>query len=80
MSRISKVGRSRASAEVREWFERFAEQRGNIPNMFRVVAHRPKLMTTMLAHFSEVMRETTIPAKFKELLAVQTSLINSCHY
>jgi alkylhydroperoxidase family enzyme len=48
--------------------------------MFRVVAHRPELMTTMLAHFNEVMKATTLSAKFKELLAVQTSLANSCAY
>jgi alkylhydroperoxidase family enzyme len=57
-----------------------AEQRGTVPNMFRVVAHRPELMTTMLAHFNEVMKATTLSAKFKELLAVQTSLANSCAY
>jgi alkylhydroperoxidase family enzyme len=80
MSRISRVGRSEAEGRVREWFERFAAQRGNIPNMFRVAAIRPALLDTMLAHFAEVMRETTISAKFKELLAVQTSVANACHY
>jgi alkylhydroperoxidase family enzyme len=80
MSRISKIGRSQATGAVRAALDRMAEQRGNVPNMFRVAAHRPELMTTMLAHFGEVMKETTISARFKELLAVQTSLANSCAY
>jgi alkylhydroperoxidase family enzyme len=80
MSRITKVGRSQTTGAVRAALDRMAEQRGNVPNMFRVAAHRPELMTTMLAHFGEVMKETTISARFKELLAVQTSLANSCAY
>jgi alkylhydroperoxidase family enzyme len=80
MSRITKVGRSQTSGAVRVALDRMAEQRGNVPNMFRVAAHRPELMTTMLAHFNEVMKATTLSSKFKELLAVQTSLANSCAY
>ena len=80
MSRITRIGRSQTTGAVRAALDRMAEQRGNVPNMFRVVAHRPELLTTMLAHFAEVMKETTISARFKELLAVQTSLANSCAY
>lgn len=80
MSRITKIGRSQTTGAVRIALDRMAEQRGNVPNMFRVVAHRPELMTTMLAHFNEVMKATTLSSKFKELLAVQTSLANSCAY
>jgi len=80
MSRITKVNRSETTGAVRAALDRMAEQRGNIPNMFRVVAHRPELLTTMLAHFNEVMRPTTLSSKFKELLAVQTSVANSCEY
>ena len=80
MSRLTKLGRSQTTGAVRAALDRMAEQRGNVPNMFRVAAHRPELMTTMLAHFHEVMKPTTLTAKFKELLAVQTSLANSCAY
>ena len=80
MSRITKVGRSQTTGAVRAALDRMAEQRGNVPNMFRVVAHRPELLTTMLAHFGEVMKPTTLSSRFKELLAVQTSVANSCVY
>jgi len=80
MSRLTKLGRSQTTGAVRAALDRMAEQLGNVPNMFRVVAHRPELMTTMLAHFHEVMKATTLSSKFKELLAVQTSLANSCAY
>ncbi len=80
MSRISKVGRSQVTGALREVFEQIASQRGNIPNMYRTAAHRPELMTTLHRHFTEVMKETTVSARLKELLAVQTSLANTCHY
>jgi uncharacterized peroxidase-related enzyme len=80
MSRISLVGRSRAAGAAREAFERKLAERGNIPNMYRVFAHRPWLLTTMDAHFAAVMGSGTVPMRLKELLALQTSLANECRY
>jgi len=54
--------------------------RGNIPNMFRTVAHRPELLKTMIAHFRAVMETGTVSTKLKELLFVRTSQINRCEY
>ena len=54
--------------------------RGNVPNMFRTVAHRPEIMKTMVAHFRAVMETGTVPVKLKELLIVRTSQINRCEY
>ena len=80
MSQISLVGRSQASGAAREAFERKVAERGNIPNMYRVFAHRPWLLSTMDAHFAAVMGSGTVPVKLKELLALQTSLENACRY
>jgi alkylhydroperoxidase family enzyme len=54
--------------------------RGNIPNMFRTVAHRPEIMRTMVAHFRAVMETGTVPTKLKELVIVRTTQINRCEY
>jgi hypothetical protein len=80
MSRISRIGRSRATGSVRDILERKISERGNIPNMYRVVAHRPWLLTTMDTHFAAVMGSGTVPVRLKEMLALQTSLVNACHY
>ncbi len=80
MSRISRVGRSSVAGAVRDGFERKIAERGNIPNMFRVMAHRPWLANTMDAHFAAVMGSGTVPLRLKELLAVQTSIANACDY
>lgn len=80
MSRISLIGRSRATGAAREAFERKIAERGNIPNMYRVFAHRPWLLTTMDAHFAAVMGSGTVPLRLKEMLALQTSLENQSRY
>jgi alkylhydroperoxidase family enzyme len=78
--RISRLDKSQVDAESRQVFEDFLRERGNIPNMFRTVAHRPEIMRTMIAHFRAVMNTGTVPKKLKELVIVRTSQINRCEY
>ena len=80
MSRIRRLGRSEVSGAARDAFERKIAERGNVPNMYRVFAHRPWILSTMDAHFSAVMGSGSVPLKLKELLALQTSLANSSDY
>ena len=80
MSRISRLGRSQVSGALRDGFDRKIAERGNIPNMFRVAAHRPWLANTLDAHFAAVMGSGTVPLMLKELVAVQASLVDGCQY
>ena len=78
--RIRRLEPSEVDSQSREVFEDFLRERGNIPNMFRTVAHRPEIMRTMVAHFRAVMNTGTLPKKLKELVIVRTSQINRCDY
>ena len=80
MARITRLGRSQVRGAARDAFERKIAERGNIPNMYRVFAHRPWILTTMDAHLAAVMGSGTVSLKLKEMLAVQTSLWNACEY
>ena len=80
MPRISRVDKSQASPEVAEVYDHFMKVRGNIPNMFRTVAHRPEIMRTMVAHFRAVLETGTVPLKLKELVILRTTQINRCEY
>ena len=80
MPRISRIDRADATPEVAEVYAHFIKVRGNIPNMFRTVAHRPEIMRTMVAHFRAVMETGTVPIKLKELVIVRTTQINRCEY
>jgi uncharacterized peroxidase-related enzyme len=80
MARISRLGRSQVRGAVRDAFERKIAERGSIPNMYRLFAHRPWILSTMDAHLAAVMGSGTVPLKLKEMLAVQTSFANACDY
>lgn len=78
--RITRLDKTQVDSESQAVFDDFLRERGNIPNMFRTVAHRPEIMRTMVAHFRAVMNTGTVPKKLKELVIVRTSQINNCDY
>ena len=78
--RISRLDRDQVKAETGAIYDRYLQQRGNVPNMFRTVAHRPEIFQTMIAHFEAVLHTGTLPLKLKELAIVRTSQLNQCSY
>lgn len=78
--RISRLEREQVDAETAAIYDHMMKVRGNVPNMFRTVAHRPEIMKTMIAHFRAVMESGTLGAKLKELVITRTSQINHCEY
>jgi uncharacterized peroxidase-related enzyme len=80
MSRISRLDRSEVTPEMGALYDKAFAQRGNVPNMFRVMAHRPEIFATMQAHFGAVLNTGTVPTKLKELIIVRTSQVNETPY
>ena len=80
MSRISRLNRDEVTPEIAAGFDKVFAQRGNVPNMFRVMAHRPEIFATMQAHFSAVLNTGTVSTKLKELIIVRTSQVNETPY
>jgi uncharacterized peroxidase-related enzyme len=80
MSRISRLDRSEVAPEIAGLYDKVFAQRGNVPNMFRVMAHRPEIFATMQAHFAAVLSTGTVPTKLKELIIVRTSQVNETPY
>src|SRR5947209_17441009 len=80
MSRITRLERRQVSAETGSLFDKAFALRGNVPNMFRVMAHRPEIFATMQAHFAAVLNTGTVPTKLKELIIVRTSQVNQTPY
>ena len=78
--RISRLDKNQVDQPTSEIFDTYLKERGNVPNMFRTVAHRPEILRTLIAHFRAVMNTGTVPAKLKELVIVRTSQINKCEY
>jgi uncharacterized peroxidase-related enzyme len=80
MSRISRLDRSEVTSEIALLYDKIFAQRGNVPNMFRVMAHRPEIFATMQAHFAAVLSTGTVSTRLKELIIVRTSQINVTTY
>jgi len=80
MSRISRLDRSQVTPEIAALYDKAFAQRGNVPNMFRVMAHRPEIFSTMQAHFAAVLSTGTVSTKLKELIIVRTSQVNVTPY
>jgi hypothetical protein len=78
--RLKPLGPEDVDGPVRQIFDAYLKERGNIPNMFRTVAHRPQHLVTMIAHFRTVMGEGTVPVLLKELLSVRVSHLDHCRY
>jgi alkylhydroperoxidase family enzyme len=70
----------RADEALRIPFQRFIDERGKVPNLFRVAAHRPQIARTWAEHMRAVMGPGEVPALLKELLSVRVSQINACEY
>jgi uncharacterized peroxidase-related enzyme len=80
MPRISRLNRSEVSPELRGIYDRYLQQRGNVPYFFRTVAHRPQIFETMIAHMEAVLSGGTLPTRLKELVVVRTSQLNCTAY
>jgi alkylhydroperoxidase family enzyme len=52
----------------------------NMTALFGVMAHRPAIMQHAQQLLEATMREGTVEATLKELLAVRVSQVNDCFY
>jgi alkylhydroperoxidase family enzyme len=80
MARLTKLTKDEVSDDVRRSFEDIGKQRGNVPNMFRIYAHRPEILKTMMAHLAAVTGGGTVPVRTKELVATLVSRLTTCEY
>ena len=47
MPRISRLAEGQVDQQTLEFYDLYRKERGNAPNMFRTVAHRPEIFRTM---------------------------------
>lgn len=80
MPRIRPLDPDEAAPAARAVLERFRQERGNMPNMFRTMALRPEIMETAAAHMRAIFNTGTVDMRLKEMLSVRVSQINDCNY
>ena len=79
-ARLPRVEPETAAEELRVSFDRFVRERGRVPNLFRVAAHRPAIGATLAEHMRAVMGAGTVDMRLKELISIRVSHINRCEY
>ena len=80
MPRISRLNRSEVSGPSLAIYDRVLADRGNVPNMFRTMAHRAPVFETIIAHMDAVLKTGTLSTALKELVIVRTSQLNCTEY
>jgi alkylhydroperoxidase family enzyme len=78
--RLPRVEPGDAAEELRASFDRFMRERGRVPNLFRVAAHRPAIGASLAEHMRAVMGPGTVDVRLKELISIRVSHINRCEY
>ena len=80
MPRISRLKRDEVGVSSVAIYDRTLRDRGNVPNMFRTMAHRPEIFETIIAHMDAVLNTGTLSKALKELVIVRTSQVNRTPY
>ena len=80
MPRLTRLTKDEVTGDVRNLYSDVGSKRGNVPNMFRVYAHRPEILKTMVAHMNAITNTGTVAVRTKELVASLVSRINGCEY
>jgi alkylhydroperoxidase family enzyme len=78
--RLARLGPDDVPGKIRALFDAFLRERGNIPNLYRVAAHRPAIAESLFALQRAVMGPGEVNMSLKELLSVRVSHINACEY
>ena len=79
-ARLPLIAVEGAPDDMRETFDRFVQERGRVPNLFRVAAHRPAIGRSLAEHMRAVMGPGTVDVRLKELISIRVSHINRCEY
>ncbi len=80
MGRLSRLERNDVSEDVQRVYDEFQKARGNVPNMFRTLAHAPSLMISTYDYFKRVMVPGKVGVRLKEMIAVRVSQLHLCGY
>jgi len=80
MPRISLLERDSASPEAQKIYDALLATRGVIPNMFKVLSHRPEIAQGVAGFLKPLLSDGALPGFYKELVAVRVSQHHNCAY
>jgi uncharacterized peroxidase-related enzyme len=80
MARVAPLDPAQADPSLKDLFADFIRERGAVPNMFRTLAHDPKILQTWFDAFRATLGEGEVTTRVKEMVAVRVSHLNQSRY
>jgi AhpD family alkylhydroperoxidase len=79
-SRIALLERSEVSPQASEIYDALIRRRGVVPNMFRVWAHAPALLSQVAPLSWALLDDGALSGRYKELVSIYVSRLAGCEY
>ena len=82
MSSIEMVSEDEATGKAKEIYQEIMDSLGTdfVPNMYKVMAHKPDFLETQWRKTQAVMKVGKLDALTKEIIAVAVSAVSGCDY
>ncbi len=80
MPRIPYVDPTNEPEALRSVFEQLRQTRGQVPGMYRLLAHQPAVLAAHRAYFHAALDEGVLPRAFKEKIAFKTARLCGSDY
>jgi uncharacterized peroxidase-related enzyme len=81
MAWIKVIDEEQADDKLREAYDQVSNARGTVANILKIHSLHPKVMTSHLALYRELMfGPSELTRAEREMIAVSVSVANHCHY
>jgi AhpD family alkylhydroperoxidase len=78
--RVRLLVKEEAGPEAAATYDMLLAQRGVVPNMFRVWAHAPAIMSKVAPLSATMLSDGALKGWYKELIATRISILADCEY
>jgi 4-carboxymuconolactone decarboxylase len=78
--RLEPLQENQWSEEIQEIMKPIKAQQGEVPNIFKTLAHHPKLMRRWLVFGNHVLFKSTLPARERELVILRIGWLCQAEY
>jgi AhpD family alkylhydroperoxidase len=79
-TRVHLLERDAASPDAQKIYDALLATRGVVPNMFKVLAHRPEIAAGVAGFLKPLLSDGALPGFYKELIAVRVSQHHNSTY
>jgi len=80
MARVRLIDKEQASPEVREIFQKIEDNGARILNLYKVLAHNPKVLLNWLRLGNSVIGRMELPPKLREIATLRVARLTGSEY